>query len=49
MLWYSDVGWMMAPWMIQGALLLGATAVLYDGAPDWPPPTACGTWWSSWG
>ena len=38
MLWYSDVGWMMAPWMIQGALLLGATAVLYDGAPDWPAP-----------
>jgi acetyl-CoA synthetase len=37
-LWYSDVGWMMAPWMIQGALLLGATAVLYDGAPDWPAP-----------
>ena len=38
LLWYSDVGWMMAPWMIQGALLLGATAVLYDGAPDWPAP-----------
>ena len=29
---------MMAPWMIQGALLLGATAVLFDGAPDWPGP-----------
>jgi acetyl-CoA synthetase len=37
-LWYSDIGWMMAPWLIQGALLLGATAVLYDGAPDWPAP-----------
>jgi acetyl-CoA synthetase len=37
-LWYSDIGWMMAPWMIQGALLLGAAAVLYDGAPDWPGP-----------
>lgn len=37
-LWYSDIGWMMAPWLIQGALLLGATAVLYDGAPDWPGP-----------
>jgi acetyl-CoA synthetase len=36
--WYSDIGWMMAPWMIQGALLLGAAAVLYDGAPDWPGP-----------
>jgi acetyl-CoA synthetase len=38
LLWYSDIGWMMAPWMIQGALLLGATAVLFDGAPDWPGP-----------
>ena len=38
LLWYSDIGWMMAPWMIQGALLLGACAVLFDGAPDWPGP-----------
>jgi acetyl-CoA synthetase len=37
-LWYSDIGWMMAPWLIQGTLLLGATALLYDGAPDWPGP-----------
>ncbi|HEV2123348.1 MAG TPA: AMP-binding protein, partial [Chloroflexota bacterium] len=36
--WYSDIGWMMAPWLIQGALLRGATAFLYDGAPDWPEP-----------
>jgi acetyl-CoA synthetase len=36
--WYTDIGWMMAPWLIQGTLLLGATAVLYDGAPDWPGP-----------
>jgi acetyl-CoA synthetase len=36
--WYSDIGWMMAPWLIQGTLLLGATAFLYDGAPDWPGP-----------
>jgi acetyl-CoA synthetase len=36
--WYSDIGWMMAPWLIQGALLRGAAAVLYDGAPDWPAP-----------
>jgi acetyl-CoA synthetase len=36
--WYSDIGWMMAPWLIQGTLLLGATAFLYDGAPDWPQP-----------
>ena len=36
--WYSDIGWMMAPWLIQGTLLRGATALLYDGAPDWPAP-----------
>ncbi len=36
--WYSDIGWMMAPWLIQGTLLLGGTAFLYDGAPDWPAP-----------
>jgi acetyl-CoA synthetase len=36
--WYSDIGWMMAPWLIQGALLRGAAAFLYDGAPDWPGP-----------
>ena len=36
--WYSDIGWMMAPWLIQGALLRGACAFLYDGAPDWPEP-----------
>lgn len=36
--WYSDIGWMMAPWLIQGALLRGACAILYDGAPDSPGP-----------
>lgn len=42
-LWYSDPGWMMAPWLVQGPLLLGATAVLFDGTPDWPDP---GRLWS---
>lgn len=36
MLWVTDLGWMMGPWLIWGALLLGGTAVLYEGAPDWP-------------
>ena len=36
--WYTDLGWMMGPWLIMGSLILGATAVLYDGAPDWPAP-----------
>lgn len=35
-LWVTDIGWMMGPWLIYGALVLGATMVLYDGAPDYP-------------
>src|SRR5713101_1591655 len=31
-------GWMMGPWLIIGALTLGATALLYEGAPDYPSP-----------
>ena len=41
--WVTDLGWMMGPWLIYGALLLGATVVLYEGACDWPDP---GTLWS---
>jgi len=36
--WFTDLGWMMGPWAISGALLLGATLVLYEGAPDYPGP-----------
>ncbi len=36
--WLTDLGWMMGPWLISGALLLGATLVLYEGAPDVPGP-----------
>jgi acetyl-CoA synthetase len=36
--WLTDMGWMMGPWLVFGALLLGATMVLYDGAPDYPGP-----------
>jgi acetyl-CoA synthetase len=36
--WFTDMGWMMGPWLIIGALTLGATAFLYEGAPDWPAP-----------
>ncbi|MBC7927853.1 MAG: AMP-binding protein, partial [Bryobacteraceae bacterium] len=34
--WITDTGWMMGPWLIYGALILGATICLYDGAPDFP-------------
>ncbi len=36
--WLTDMGWMMGPWLVFGTLLLGATMVIYDGAPDYPQP-----------
>jgi acetyl-CoA synthetase len=36
--WMTDMGWMMGPWLVLGALLLGATFFIYDGAPDFPGP-----------
>jgi acetyl-CoA synthetase len=36
--WFTDLGWMMGPWAISGALLLGASLVLYEGVPDHPGP-----------
>lgn len=38
MFWFTDMGWMMGPWLILGALTLGATAFMYEGAPDYPGP-----------
>jgi acetyl-CoA synthetase len=34
--WFTDIGWMMGPWLIAGGLMLGATILLYDGTPDFP-------------
>ena len=36
--WITDLGWMMGPWAISGALLLGARLILFEGAPDFPDP-----------
>jgi acetyl-CoA synthetase len=36
--WFTDLGWMMGPWAISGALLLGARLILFEGAPDHPGP-----------
>ena len=36
--WVTDMGWMMGPWLVFGSLLLGATMLLFDGAPDFPGP-----------
>ncbi len=38
MFWVTDLGWVMAPWEIVGALSQGATLTIYDGAPDYPSP-----------
>src|SRR5216684_1914751 len=40
--WYTDLGWMMGPWLIYGSLILGATMVMYEGSPD--TPTADRLW-----
>lgn len=34
--WYTDIGWMMGPWELFGALQFGASVVLYEGVPDYP-------------
>ncbi len=46
--WVTDIGWMMGPWELIGALFHGATVVLYEGMPDVPQPDRlwqiCETW-----
>jgi acetyl-CoA synthetase len=36
--WFTDMGWMMGPWLVFGSLLNGAAMLFYDGAPDYPGP-----------
>jgi acetyl-CoA synthetase len=36
MVWMTDMGWMMGPWEVFGVLILGASMLLFDGAPDYP-------------
>jgi acetyl-CoA synthetase len=36
MFWMTDMGWMMGPWEVFGVLILGASMLIYDGAPDYP-------------
>ncbi|MDP9325792.1 MAG: AMP-binding protein, partial [Candidatus Dormibacteraeota bacterium] len=38
MFWFTDIGWMMGPWEIMGALTLGGSLVTYEGSPDYPGP-----------
>jgi acetyl-CoA synthetase len=37
-MWVTDMGWVMGPLLVYGSLMLGGTAVFYDGAPDYPEP-----------
>ena len=36
--WVTDLGWIMGPWEIAGALALGATVLLTEGAANFPGP-----------
>jgi acetyl-CoA synthetase len=36
--WFTDMGWMMGPWAVAGAPMLGATLFIYEGTPDYPDP-----------
>ena len=36
--WFTDMGWIMGPWEVTGALAAGATLALFEGAPDYPQP-----------
>lgn len=36
--WVTDLGWIMGPWELIGAGALGASVLLYEGAPNHPGP-----------
>lgn len=36
--WFTDMGWIMGPWEVVGALSLGGTIFIYEGVPDYPRP-----------
>lgn len=36
--WLTDLGWLMGPMLLTGALSAGGTAVLFEGVPDYPKP-----------
>src|SRR5919108_2433383 len=36
--WLTDLGWLMGPMLMTAALSQGATAVLFEGVPDYPKP-----------
>ncbi len=38
LMWATDMGWIMGPWMVVAGLANGAGIVTYDGSPDHPGP-----------
>ncbi|MFC7320579.1 AMP-binding protein [Halobacillus campisalis] len=36
--WYTDMGWMMGPFLVYGGLLNGASIVMFEGTPDYKEP-----------
>ena len=38
LMWATDMGWIMGPWMVVAGLANGAAIATYDGAPDYPGP-----------
>ena len=36
--WFTDMGWMMGPFLVYGSLLNGASLLMYEGSPDYPAP-----------
>jgi acetyl-CoA synthetase len=37
-MWVTDMGWIMGPWVVVGVGAAGATLVVSEGAPDYPGP-----------
>nr|WP_245690074.1 AMP-binding protein [Sediminibacillus albus] len=36
--WYTDMGWMMGPFLVYGGLINGSSIVMFEGTPDYPEP-----------
>ncbi|MCA0983138.1 AMP-binding protein [Halobacillus yeomjeoni] len=36
--WYTDMGWMMGPFLVYGGLINGSSIVMFEGTPDHPNP-----------
>lgn len=37
-MWVTDMGWIMGPWMVIAGLVNGAAIATFDGAPNYPEP-----------